>query len=369
MNSDGLPPVASPPLRTTVEIIQDEFESVPIVLVGSVDVFKSQIPNDNASTLDEALRWNFIAAFERELGGQLLSFEAVEDGGKIVMKDQEGNFWDVFGRAVEGPRARQQLKCVNAGLGYWFVFGTMYPGAMIHGGLPQTLHLNLQPAENWTIPTNFVFDGAGFNGIPSINEPKFMDYTPGLPVPITEENDLVVLVSRNGETKAYPHSILDYHEVVNDELGGVSIVLTYCPLTGTAKVWDVTGKNTGSFGVSGLLYNSNLLPFDRGSRSYWHQLEGAAVHGSRMGEQLPLLPHLEMPWAKASRMFNHIKVLSNKTGFDRNYNLYPYGDYKTNHDLLLVPITYHDNRLPAKERVFAVLINGKAKVYRASDFF
>ncbi len=109
-----------------------------------------------------------------------------------------------------------------------------------------------------------------------------------------DPEDLLIVVQIYGALKAYPHPILDYHEIVNDEVGGHPVSVTYCPLTGTAKVWDRLGTEAYLFVFSGFLYNSNLLPFDRITQSLWHQLEGKCINGDRIREKVYLVSHVEM---------------------------------------------------------------------------
>lgn len=366
------PPVTgnpSPSVGSNFRIIETEFQGIPIVLAGDVNQGVGQDLPDGS---DVQGQWRFATAFLRELDGVLLNFKAADAEMPVILEDQEGNQWDLFGEAVSGPRKGRRLQPVNAGMGYFFIFGAMYPGVEIAGGPATDVSLDLEPAPGWLIPTDFVFTGAGKDGIPSINDPQFINYSadgPNQPGSYLTDEDLVVGLRINGEVKAYPHPILDYHEIVNDEVGGVPIALTYCPLTGTAKVWKQTGNGGDPFGVSGLLYNSNLVPFDRRTDSEWHQLEGLCIRGERIGERLEVVPHVEMTWRDWKELFPEGEVLSTDTGVQRPYDDYPYGDYRTNNDFLLVPITYDDERLPRKERVFSIQAEGTARVYRRQSFF
>lgn len=363
------PPLNPPssPVEKFVGLIHDEFEGKEIILVGRAQlVTNSDVPND----IDANLEWDFAAAFERELDGQLLEFRSRNNAFPIVMEDQEGNLWNWMGHAISGPRKGEQLRNVNSGLGFWLIFSSMYPKVEIDGYPTINETISFESAEDWGISTDHVFRGAGLNAIPSINDPRFLLYEE-----IAEKgeappkDELIVGLSINDESKAYPHFILDYHEIVNDVVGGVPVSVTYCPLTGTAKVYDRSEKSNDFFGVSGLLYNSNLMPFDAQTGSIWHQLEGRCVNGTRLGDTIPLIPHIETSWEIWTKAYPETQILSTDTGFDRPYGSYPYGDYRTNNDFLLSTLAYDDDRLPRKERVFAVIINGRAKVYTAQSFF
>jgi hypothetical protein len=145
--------------------------------------------------------------------------------------------------------------------------------------------------------------------------------------------------------------------------------MTYCPLTGTAIGWNrlIEGTKT-TFGVSGLLYNNNLIPYDRLTNSNWTQIGQQSVNGELIGKRPIFVATIETTWGVWKNMYPDSKILSENTGFDRNYSFYPYGDYNTNHNFLLFPLSIDDQRLPRKERVHAIVENNKAKVYRFSSF-
>ena len=110
------------------------------------------------------------------------------------------------------------------------------------------------------IPVIEIKDGGpGKDGIPSIDQPKF-DKNVEENVEGLDGDELVIGIYVNGEARAYPHYIMDWHELVNDNIGNDAIALSYCPLTGTAFAWGgASGGSESTYGVSGLLYNSNLI--------------------------------------------------------------------------------------------------------------
>ena len=153
-------------------------------------------------------------------------------------------------------------------------------------------------------------------------------------------DDLVLGVVINGEARAYPHNIGWWHEIVNDKIGGRAISVTFCPLTGTGLVFDATDAHGGQFqlGVSGLLFNTNLVMYDR-----------------RDGDTL----------------YPRTRVIEKGLYHLQTYAKYPYGDYRTNHDFLLfdlvIPLHNNGNRwatqLERKERVLGVRLDGESKAY------
>lgn len=220
---------------------------------------------------------------------------------------------------------------------------------------------------DWLIPQDEVIDGGpGKDGIPAISDPEFIAVQE---VDYLEDDDLVIGFSDGNEIRAYPHAILDWHEIINDDINGNKLAVTYCPLTGTGIGWDrvIKGEET-TFGVSGLLYNSNLIPYDRLTDSNWCQISYQSVNGDLIGEFAKSHYLVETSWKTWKEKFPDSKVVSENTGFSRNYGSYPYGDYKTNHDRLLFPVSPTNNRLPGKERVLAIVGAKIARVYTFNSF-
>lgn len=223
---------------------------------------------------------------------------------------------------------------------------------------------NLQ--GEWLIPQNEIFDGGpGKDGIPAITNPNFVDANS---VTYLNDNDLVIAIKLNDEIRVYPHSILNWHEIINDGIENNKFAVTYCPLTGSGIAYNrvLNGEET-TFGVSGLLYNTNLIPYDRLTNSNWSQMKMQSVNGILSGISAELFHLIEIKWKTIKDNYPDSKVVSNTTGYSRNYNVYPYGDYRTNDNLLLFPVSNNDSRIGKKERVLGILINGKAKAFRIPE--
>ena len=225
----------------------------------------------------------------------------------------------------------------------------------------------IEPSVNptggdWLVNANEVFDGGpGKDGIPSVDSPVHINVAD---VDFQADNDLVDVVYYDGAPVAYGHQILDWHEIVNDNRNGISVAVTYCPLTGTGIGWSrmVNGSET-EFGVSGLLYNTNLIPFDRNSDSNWSQIRQDCINGDLIGETIDQVQLIEMRWDAFKEGFPDAVAISEDTGFTRDYNAYPYGDYRTNNDRLLFPVNSADTQLPRKERVLGVLDGADVTVF------
>ena len=208
---------------------------------------------------------------------------------------------------------------------------------------------------NWLISTNEIVDGGpGKDGIPSIDNPDFVDVSDVAFIP---DERMVVGVRVGNEVRAYPHQILDWHEIVNDEMGGKHVGVIFCPLTGTGQAWnrEVNGSVT-ELGVSGLLFRNNLIVYDRNTDSNWSQMQLRSVNGDLMGLNVETYPVVETSWATWKQMYPNTWVHSTNTGFSRNYSAFTYGsDFNTNHNRILFPIQNDDRRLQRKVRVLGVI--------------
>ena len=225
---------------------------------------------------------------------------------------------------------------------------------------------NQNTGQDWSIPVSEVLDGGpGKDGIPALDNP---DFAPSSDITYVLDDDLVIGFKNGDDIRAYPHAILDWHEIINDNIGDVSVAVTYCPLTGTGIGWDrrINGTET-TFGVSGLLYNTNLIPYDRATDSNWSQILNESVNGSLQGEKADLIYLFETDFKTWKTMYPDSKVVSVFTGFSRTYGITPYGDYATNNDFFLFPVD-KDPRLPLKQRVLAIVDESNAKAYTFDSF-
>ncbi len=220
---------------------------------------------------------------------------------------------------------------------------------------------------DWLIPTNQIFDGGpGKDGIPALDNPE-MTGAEFASASFLDDTDLVIGYINGDDVRAYPHKILDWHEIINDEVNGHPVAITHCPLTRTSVGWEreYNGLIT-TFGVSGLLYQTNLMPYDRTTNSTWSQQSLKAVNGPLIGTEAKTFHMVETEWGTWKTLYPDTKVVSVNTGFSRNYQRYPYGSYRTAEGLIFA-VTVTDNRLPRKERVLGVIVNEMVKAYRFED--
>lgn len=197
--------------------------------------------------------------------------------------------------------------------------------------------------------------------IPAIDSPKFISADEAEARKEITDNDAVFVLDLNGEAKAYPQKILNWHEIVNDTVGGKNVAVTFCPLCGTAIGFERPPDTT--FGVSGKLFNSNLVMYDRKTETLWQQLGGEAIVGDLVGQKLKQVPVDTLLWKDWKKLHPETKVLSQDTGHSRDYNSYPYGSYETDRSVYFPAEGASDSRLHPKQIVWGIEINGKFKAY------
>ncbi|MDQ6982454.1 MAG: DUF3179 domain-containing protein [Mariprofundus sp.] len=172
------------------------------------------------------------------------------------------------------------------------------------------------------------------------------------------DQDQILGVVIGGEARAYPIRILNWHEIVNDQIEKQSLVMTYCPLCGSGMAFQTQDK----FGVSGLLYQSDVLLYDRKSESLWSQLMMQAVTGPRAGEHLSQIAVEHTSWKTWLEHHPATTVLSRDTGYVRDYDRNPYSGYESRADTYF-PINHHDARLPSKSWVIGLSIANHHKAW------
>jgi Protein of unknown function (DUF3179) len=218
--------------------------------------------------------------------------------------------------------------------------------------------------EKHIVPLDqIVSGGPPPDGIPSIDNPKF--------VSVQEANgflgdsDLILGLNINGDIRAYPLQILVWHEIVNDRVGGVPIAVTYCPLCFTNQVFNrmLSDKTVVEFGTSGRLYNSNLVMYDRTSKSLWSQALAEGIVGKYAGTKLERIPFDVANWKNWKQLYPNTRVLSRDTGNIRPYGADPYDGYYSSTELFF-PVSHRDDRLGLKEIIVGLESGGLYKAYK-----
>lgn len=197
--------------------------------------------------------------------------------------------------------------------------------------------------------------------IPAIDNPKFISAKEAEEKNQIKDDDVVFAISHKGVNRAYPQRILNWHEIVNDKVSGDPILITFCPLCGTAIGFERPKDTT--FGVSGKLVNSNLVMYDRKTETLWQQLGGEAIVGNLVGQKLTPFPVDTLLWKDWKKLHPDTQVLSQETGYSRDYSFYPYGSYESDRSVYFPAEGTEDTRLHPKEIVWGIEINGKFKAY------
>lgn len=209
-----------------------------------------------------------------------------------------------------------------------------------------------EAAASPIVPEDRLVDGGpGPDGIPPIDDPAFV--RPDEASSFLDEREPVISLEIDGDARAYPARILLWHEIVNDEVGGEPVSVTYCPLCNTGVVFrrPVIGGELLDFGTSGKLYHSNLVMWDRQTNSLWPQALGRAIRGPLLGEELEIVPSQIVAFGDWAAANPKGRVLSLETGHDRDYGRNPYVGYDDPQSPPFALIGEADRRLPPKERV------------------
>jgi hypothetical protein len=215
-----------------------------------------------------------------------------------------------------------------------------------------------------------LWGGVRKDGIPALTNPA---HVPAAEATYLEDAELVFGVEIAGDARAWPLRILDWHEVLNDVVGGVPVTLAYCPLCGSGILYNTRAPGRDEpfvFGTSGLLYRSNKLMYDPATHSLWHQFTGRPVVGPLTGSgiELEVLPVAITSWRDWRQQHPDTTVLSLETGFDRDYTPgQPYGDYFASNEPMF-PILVPDERLAPKDYVFALRADGHEQAWPLDEF-
>jgi len=203
--------------------------------------------------------------------------------------------------------------------------------------------------------------------IPPIYEPEYQDIENALR--LLSPYEPLISLEIDGDAKGYPLSILMFHEIVNDRVGGQAVSVTYCPLCNAAIVFDrkITHNNEElilDFGVSGMLRKSDLVMWDHQTESWWQQLTGQAIVGELTSHQLKVVPSLVISVEQFSATYPNGKILKHPEIKNPRYGSNPYVNYDdldNKNPFLFNEET--DSRLAPMERVVDVSIDGQKKLY------
>lgn len=247
------------------------------------------------------------------------------------------------------------LRYMRQGSKLW-LFSVLLCGSSLYAQVKNGFDL-----QQALIPIDQIISGGpAKDGIPAIDRPQFVSAAKAA---FLKPEDQVLGVQVQGMSRAYPLRILNWHEVVNDQFGTEPVTITYCPLCGTGVVFSrlVNGKVL-SFGVSGLLYNNDVLLYDRQTNSLWSQLMAQAISGPLKGHRLNSLVVTHSTWADWQKMHATTQVLMADTNSPRPYDRNPYAGYDTSSEIMF-PMQFRSAGFHPKERVLGIVKGSKAKAY------
>ncbi|MFN7992000.1 MAG: DUF3179 domain-containing protein [Bryobacteraceae bacterium] len=227
-----------------------------------------------------------------------------------------------------------------------------------------------QPAAKWRTDlskrsielSELKSGGPGKDGIPALADPKFEAVAKA--GKWIDAKEPVIVVAAGEEVRIYPVQILIWHELVNDEIAGVPILVSYCPLCNSTVVFDrrIDGE-PHEFGVSGMLRESDMVMFDRDTESLWQQISGEALVGTYTGKRLTTVPSQTVPFEVAARQYQAARVLSRNTGYSRQYGRNPYAGYEFGNQLMFPVRTPSLRGARLLERLVAVSSPQSSRAY------
>lgn len=200
--------------------------------------------------------------------------------------------------------------------------------------------------------------------IPAIDTPNFVNASE---VDYLLDDDLVMGVDLHGEARAYPIRILLHHEVVNDRIGNTAFAITYCPLCGSGVAFNrvMDGIET-TFGVSGVLHDSDLVLYDRASETLWQQITAEAIMGPGLGQTLNTVPMSMITWSQWLSAHPESQVLSLDTGHDYDYRGKNWSaDYDASEQIVF-PVGHLDRRIHPKTYIYGAEADGLSAAVIAS---
>jgi len=208
------------------------------------------------------------------------------------------------------------------------------------------------------------------DGIPALTNPSLISASAAS---YLKADDLVFGVAINGDVRAYPLRIMDWHEMFNEVIGGVPVSLAYCTLCGSGILFETSVEGRPQpfvFGSSGFLYRSNKLMYDTATHSLWNQFTGRPVVGPLTGSgiELKTRPVVISSWGDWKERHPGTKVLALETGYRRDYSTgAAYGRYFASPELMF-PTNVDQSRLRQKDFVFALRSSGAEKAWPLTLF-
>jgi len=204
------------------------------------------------------------------------------------------------------------------------------------------------------------------DGIPAIDAPRFI---PARRADWLHPDEPVIVVRVGDEARAYPVQILIWHEIVNDEIAGKPLAITFCPLCNATLVFERRfDGQVLDFGTTGRLRKSDLVMYDRQTETWWQQFTGRGLIGRYAGRHLTEYPASIVAFEDFRETYPEGEVLSRRTGYNRPYGQNPYRGYDRIDSSPFMFDGETDPRLPPMERVLAVRVGDQSRIYPFGAF-
>jgi len=260
---------------------------------------------------------------------------------------------------------RYRIICVAVSC--FAVFTTFQP---VNAELPKDHGTNFHgfQLDPISVPkSTLIHSGLSRDKIPPLNDPATI---PGAQQSFLAPDDRIVGVVVKDKVRAYPLKMLAYHQVINDQLAGVPVAVTYCPLTDAAMVFErrKDEETSFNFAASGILYNSNLLMFETeaATPSLWSQLSSRAIAGPHNGRALKVVSSEVATWRDWLKRYGSTWLISDRTPYTQWYNTAPYASYYRSAKPAFAIEPTSDKR-PPKDRVLGVWTDQGAEAFPLSE--
>ena len=339
-------PLSDLPPEQLQQLVREVFSSESVIRTGALDALKERGNPDVVAALIQALR--FVPKAE-DVNETLMALAA--DGPGTTWHDWM--LWQEAHPEIEPFAGFDAFK------------------ADVMAFIDPNFRLFLGPGVKHDIRLEEIaWGGVRKDGIPALTNPT---HVAAAEAEYLEDDELVFGVEVNGDARAYPLRILDWHEMFNDIVGGVHLALANCTLCGSDILYETNlppRREPFIFGSSGFLYRSNKLMYDDQTHSLWNQFTGRPVVGPLTGSgiELRMRPVAITSWKDWLKRHPDTKVLSLDTGFPRDYTPgRPYGKYFASPDLMF-PALVPDRQLNPKDFVFALRADGHEKAWPLSAF-
>lgn len=291
------------------------------------------------------------------VGGALSSLRIVAD---------TGDTWFGDGRPDTATVGLDSLPGHNA---WWYAWSIFHPGTDLYGVEENVADAVVEPApgDECTVPCDEIIPLLRRDGIPPLDDPTMVGPDEEAELAYLADTDLVFGVVTPEGPRAYPHNILWWHEITNENIGGYAYSVTFCPLTNSGVLYERNGFFDGEvtrLGTSGSLYNSNLVMWDQGTDSLWSQMRGESISGEAIGQRSPIGSLFEMTWEAWRGLHPDTLVMSDRTGHSRDYTRYPYGEFRdADEDTFRPTNPVKDPRFPGKDMVFGLFLGADLRGY------